>query len=196
MMPVDTTSNESKLPENTRNIELQIESSLSGLPDIDTLTTWTVAARLDDADSSVVIRIVDAEESRQLNRDFRGKDAPTNVLSFPFEAPPDIPEEHLGDLVSKQLNRTLDCFARMDDEEALKIISMDNKINEEFESLTRQLITLMMEDPRTIRHALRVSWCARALERIGDHSKNICEYVVFLVQGKDVRHLDLDDNKG
>ncbi len=104
--------------------------------------------------------------------------------------------EHLGDLVSKLLNRCLDCFARMDDEEALKIIAMDDKINEEFESLTRQLITHMMEDPRTIKYALRVSWCARALERIGDHAKNICEYVVFLVQGRDVRHLDLNDNKG
>ncbi len=104
--------------------------------------------------------------------------------------------EHLGELVSKLLNRSLDCFARMDDQEALKIIQMDDKINEEFDSLTRQLITHMMEDPRTIKYALRVSWCARALERIGDHAKNICEYVVFLVQGRDVRHLDLNDNKG
>ncbi len=104
--------------------------------------------------------------------------------------------EHLGDLVSKLLNRSLDCFARMDDEEALKIIAMDNRIDEEFDSLTRQLITHMMEDPRTISNALRVSWCARALERVGDHATNICEYVVFLVQGRDVRHLDLNDYKG
>ncbi len=103
--------------------------------------------------------------------------------------------EHLGELVSKMLNQALDSFARMDTHSALATIEKDFKINEEYEALMRQLITHMMEDPRTIRNALRVAWCARALERIGDHSINICEYVLYMVHGKDFRHIEFDDLK-
>lgn len=102
---------------------------------------------------------------------------------------------HLGDSVKTMLNRALNAYARLDVEEALDIISSDKLVNEEFENLSRFLIIKMMEDPRDIKTALRISWCARALERIGDHSKNICEYIVYLVKGKDVRHTSLSDIK-
>ena len=102
---------------------------------------------------------------------------------------------HLGDQVCKMLHDCLDALARMDIESALAIAEGDRAINDEYDSLTRQLITHMMEDPRTIKRSLRVMWCARSLERIGDHAKNICEYVIYTVAGKDIRHTSFDQVK-
>ena len=102
---------------------------------------------------------------------------------------------NLGDAVKKMLNRALNAYARMDVDEAIDVIKSDALVNQEFDNISRLLLMKMMEDPREIKNALRVSWCARALERIGDHSQNICEYIVYLVKGKDVRHISLDDIK-
>jgi len=99
---------------------------------------------------------------------------------------------HMSNLVLSILHDSLDAFARLDADEAVKILGRDAQVNKELESVSRLLITFMMEDPRHIKNALRVSWCARSLERIGDHAQNICEYVIYLVKGKDVRHTSLE----
>jgi phosphate transport system protein len=106
---------------------------------------------------------------------------------------PFIELRHLGSEVRLMMSKSLDAFARMDIQTACEVIESDQEIDEEYESITRQLLTLMMEDPRNVRRAIDAMWIARALERCGDHAKNISEYVVYMVSGKDVRHSSLDD---
>jgi len=99
---------------------------------------------------------------------------------------------HLGRDVQELVHQALDAFARLDAVQALSVARSDRSVDEEYDAIQRQSITFMMEDPRTIRRALDVMAAARAMERIGDHAKNLCEYVIYMVHGRDVRHAPLD----
>ena len=102
--------------------------------------------------------------------------------------------KNLGSHVSHMVRDAMNAFARLDVAEALEVVKEDELVDEEYETITRQCITFMMEDPRSIKRVMNVTWAARSLERIGDHAKNICEYVIYMVEGKDVRHTDIGEH--
>ena len=113
----------------------------------------------------------------------KGGEFPTSFVEF----------RNIGDRVLKMVNMALNAFARFDAESALRVAREDVKVDLEYRSAMRSMVTYMTEDPRSISHILNILWALRALERIGDHAKNISEHVIYLVKGRDVRHEELSD---
>jgi phosphate transport system protein len=100
---------------------------------------------------------------------------------------------HVADRALAMLRQSLDAFARLDVSEAMRVVKQDNEVDDAFRAIMRQLITFMMEDPRTITRSLEILFIAKAIERIGDHAKNMAEYVIYMVKGRDVRHTSIEE---
>jgi len=95
---------------------------------------------------------------------------------------------HEAELAVAQLRKALDAFARLDTQKAVEVLKQDDQIDREFDGLLRKLITYMMEDPRTISTSIDLVFVAKAIERVGDHAKNLAEVIIYIVKGTDVRH--------
>jgi phosphate transport system protein len=100
---------------------------------------------------------------------------------------------HAAEIAVEMLRKSLDAFARLDVALAAQVVRLDEQVDEEFRAIMRYLITFMMEDPRTISTSLEILFVAKAIERIGDHAKNMSEYEVYMVKGRDVRHVTVDE---
>lgn len=100
---------------------------------------------------------------------------------------------HMGELVQKMLNSALDAFSRLDVTQALEVAKADKKVDAEFKSAMRVIVTYMMEDPRSIKRSMNIVTALRSLERMGNHSRNIAEHIIYLVKGMDVRHSSLKE---
>ncbi len=98
----------------------------------------------------------------------------------------------VADRAVAMLRQSLDAFARLDVAEAMRVVKQDSAVDDAFRAIMRQLITFMMEDPRTITRSLEILFIAKAIERIGDHAKNMSEYVIYMVKGRDVRHVSVE----
>jgi phosphate transport system protein len=138
----------------------------------------------------VIKTITDLERIGDEAKKIAKKVRALNSSDTPFKAR--VPLQHVATLALDMLRRALDAFARVDVTAAVDIARQDKDVDAEFKSIMRQLITFMMEDPRTISSSLDVLFIAKSIERIGDHAKNLSEYVVYMAKGRDVRHIGIE----
>jgi phosphate transport system protein len=163
--------------------------------ELDEACTHIIARRQPNASDlrtimMVVKTITDLERIGDEAKKIAKKVRALNSSDTPFKAR--VPLQHVASLALDMLRRALDAFARLDVTTAAQIVRQDKEVDAEFKSIMRQLITFMMEDPRTISSSLDVLFIAKSIERIGDHAKNLSEYVVYMAKGRDVRHIGLE----
>ena len=120
--------------------------------------------------------------------DFSGDKIQMKVIGAGFERAPGFDLPIMADAAQKILKESLDAFVNSDAELAEKVILKDDVLDDLYEQIFRELLTYMLEDPRSISRAIKLIFIAKALERVGDHSANVAEMVVFLVRGQDIRH--------
>ena len=200
------------------NVERQVSNAIDCLVKVDTGDAELVIDR-DHAINQMEVRI-DEECSRILARrqpaasDLRLVLAVTKVttdlerigdeaakiarqtirLAESSASPSDYVEiRHIGNYVVSMLQKALDAFARLDVELAVEVVKEDKTVDKEYRSAMRSLVTFMMEDPRAIGSVLNEMWALKSLERVGDHTSNIAEHVIYLVRGLDVRHVELEE---
>ena len=145
-------------------------------------------------DLRLIMAIIKTTSELERIGDVADKICRTALESFTQQHRPLIVSlESLGRHAIQMLHDVLDAFARMDIEDAIRIYHEDQKIDREYESIVRELMTYMMEDPRTIPNVLTALFCARSIERIGDRCQNICEFIFYFVKGHDFRHINCDE---
>lgn len=181
----------------TRAVEADAQTNQWDI-EIDELCTRIIARRQPTAgDLRMVIAINKASADLERIGDEAtriGKHA--EMLLAEGESPAGYAEtRHIGVLVRDMLNNSLTAFARYDTELAYQVAKKDREVDEEYTSAMRSLVTYMMEDPRSISRVLNIIWVLRSLERMGDHSRNICQHLIYLVKGVNVSHSSLKQMK-
>ena len=183
---------DSTLADKVMEVESRIDSMEMDIDD----TCTTLIARRQPAVSDLRMVLAVSKTLRDLERigDEANKIAKMAILlSEQGSAPRGYTEvRHIGNCVRKMLNDALDAFSRFDAESAIATMKEDRQVDMDYKSALREMITYMMEDPRSISRSMNILWTLRSLERIGDHAKNICEHIVYLVQGRDIRHRNPD----
>lgn len=163
--------------------------------DIDEYCTQILARRQPAAsDLRLVLAVIRATADLERIGDEASKVARATLSLAEDGASPRgyIEVRHLGNQVRHMVQEALNAFARFDSQQALAVLREDDTVDLEYRSATRALITFMMEDPRSISQVMSIMSVLRSLERVGDHASNLAEYVIYLVEGHDVRYADID----